>query len=837
MEMEQNRRTPLLAGVAVHSQQSDNMMQGVHDFGSDAARPINKNTLFDVAVATTMSLGFVLLAILGLQLAGRPFAVPCTFSLSCGSTACMAPSQGFGFFLALVFIPCSLFPMGKLPQLLVSAHVRNGGPLSHGSVLLGIFLELLACVLLAVFSLVYLVRPWEMMPHGKHDQDGGVGRGSNKLGSLPVVMGLFSIMLLVGMACVLGVTYKRVNARMAFAKQYYPHPPTLPLEPVVPHHFVKHIMALWALLFASLVLSAIFAANWHYPYPYVYFPQISPDALWNWKITDKFVFKLFSDTLVYFVTVALLATAGALAHVHAGARRIMHTRLRVRGLGKYNPYPHGLTVGEAVCVVAVIWLYVYFYVYFRFTDKRIQTNARKDPHKRGQVWARVIGNLANLSFALLLLPVARNSIWVSCFGIPFERAIKHHRAFSLVGYATVTLHMLIWFVKWGLEGSLANNMFNARGLEVQPRDPLTPCELITKTHFNNFTIVPVWLGWILLTAMIGFAMAYRRTKYNLFRLTHYYSWVYYFISVLHSWGLWQYTVVGMFLYAIDKWVRLTNCSTYSEQVELSERDGVTVLRLPYNTFGGYFPGQYAFVNIPDISMWQWHPFTISSAPTPALGNADDSYMTFHIKSMGKGTWTGALATFARAHSGMTVEVKVDGPYGKPEIFSDARSLVLVAGGIGVTPMHSLLSDLHRRVVAGHDIGRIQRVHLIWSSRSDDLFCLFARTLSEAVHEPASHAHTQRKPKCTFSVSLHNSQKPQASIAAEPDYPAEEALVRSLIVRSRPNLAAAISRACTDLPGPREDIMVMSCGPQALLDEASEVAFNNGCRFHAEVFNF
>jgi hypothetical protein len=32
--------------------------------------------------------------------------------------------------------------------------------------------------------------------------------------------------------------------------------------------------------------------------------------------------------------------------------------------------------------------------------------------------------LANLSFALVLLPVARNSVWEAVFGIPFERAVK-----------------------------------------------------------------------------------------------------------------------------------------------------------------------------------------------------------------------------------------------------------------------------------------------------------------------------------------------------------------------------------------------------------------------------
>jgi hypothetical protein len=61
--------------------------------------------------------------------------------------------------------------------------------------------------------------------------------------------------------------------------------------------------------------------------------------------------------------------------------------------------------------------------------------------------ARVFGHFSNLSFSLLLLPAARNSMWVSAFGIPFERAIKYHRMMGAIAYMCVTVHMMIWFIK------------------------------------------------------------------------------------------------------------------------------------------------------------------------------------------------------------------------------------------------------------------------------------------------------------------------------------------------------------------------------------------------------
>ncbi|KAK4704238.1 hypothetical protein P7C70_g1970, partial [Phenoliferia sp. Uapishka_3] len=48
----------------------------------------------------------------------------------------------------------------------------------------------------------------------------------------------------------------------------------------------------------------------------------------------------------------------------------------------------------------------------------------------------------------------------------------------------------------------------------------------------------------------------------------------------------------------------------------------------------YKAGQWLFVNVPEVSRFEWHPFTISSAP-------DDPYTTVHVRRVGD--WTSALA--------------------------------------------------------------------------------------------------------------------------------------------------------------------------------------------------
>ena len=47
------------------------------------------------------------------------------------------------------------------------------------------------------------------------------------------------------------------------------------------------------------------------------------------------------------------------------------------------------------------------------------------------------------------------------------------------------------------------------------------------------------------------------------------------------------------------------------------------------------PGDWMFINLPVISKFEWHPFTISSAP-----ERRDDVLTFHIRSVGG--WTNKL---------------------------------------------------------------------------------------------------------------------------------------------------------------------------------------------------
>lgn len=73
----------------------------------------------------------------------------------------------------------------------------------------------------------------------------------------------------------------------------------------------------------------------------------------------------------------------------------------------------------------------------------------------------------------------------------------------------------------------------------------------------------------------------------------------------------------------------------------------------------YRAGQYAFVCVPELSLLEWHPISISSAPHSPVA-------TMHVKV--SGDWTKRLHQLAGEQAGgKRLKVFVDGPYGEPMI--------------------------------------------------------------------------------------------------------------------------------------------------------------------------
>lgn len=96
-------------------------------------------------------------------------------------------------------------------------------------------------------------------------------------------------------------------------------------------------------------------------------------------------------------------------------------------------------------------------------------------------------------------------------------------------------------------------------------------------------------------------------------------------------------------------------------------------------------GQYAELKIPQLSAFQWHPFTIASAP-------HEPELIFYIKAVGN--WTISLHELfgekINNEDALDIEIHIRGPYGAPaQHFGQFDRVILVGGGVGATPFCSV----------------------------------------------------------------------------------------------------------------------------------------------------
>ncbi|XP_077236456.1 riboflavin synthase-like superfamily protein isoform X2 [Tasmannia lanceolata] len=357
-----------------------------------------------------------------------------------------------------------------------------------------------------------------------------------------------------------------------------------------------------------------------------------------------------------------------------------------------------------------------------------------------------------LNMALILLPVCRNTLtWLRStrarLFVPFDDNINFHRVIAFAIAVGIIVHA---------GNHLACDF--PRLISSSPKE----FDLVS-SDFNNvrptykalLTGVEGMTGIAMVVLMtISFTLATRRFRNNLVmlpppfnRLTgfnafwyshHLFALVYllllihgYYMFLVHQWyqrTTWMYISIPLLLYLSERTLRAFRSEFFSVKIlKVSVLPG-RVLSLIMSKPNGfrYRSGQYIFLQCPTISPFEWHPFSITSAP-------GDDHISVHIRTIGD--WTEELkrvytegpnsptvigrARFSELgrddHKGLP-RLLVDGPYGAPaQDYRNYDVLLLVGLGIGATPFISILRDMLNNIKMAED-------RTDWNSetsRSDD----------------------------------------------------------------------------------------------------------------------
>ncbi|CAF1926821.1 unnamed protein product [Brassica napus] len=331
-----------------------------------------------------------------------------------------------------------------------------------------------------------------------------------------------------------------------------------------------------------------------------------------------------------------------------------------------------------------------------------------------------------LNMALVLLPVCRNTLtWLRSTRarafVPFDDNINFHKIIACAIVIAILVHAgthlacdfpriinsspadfaLIASYFHGVKPTFKDLMTGAEGITGISMVILTTIAFtLASTHFRrNRVRLPAPLD--------------RLTGFNAFWYTHHLLVVVYIMLIVHGTFLffadkwyqkttWMYISVPLVVYVAERSLRACRSNHYSVSMLPGE-----VLSLIMSKPPGfkYKSGQYIFLQCPTISRFEWHPFSITSAP-------GDDQLSVHIRTLGD--WTEELqrvltvgkdlstcligrskfSAYGNTDSSQQPKLLVDGPYGAPaQDYKSYDVLLLIGLGIGATPFISILKDL------------------------------------------------------------------------------------------------------------------------------------------------
>jgi predicted ferric reductase len=141
------------------------------------------------------------------------------------------------------------------------------------------------------------------------------------------------------------------------------------------------------------------------------------------------------------------------------------------------------------------------------------------------------------------------------------------------------------------------------------------------------------------------------------------------------------------------------------------------------------PGQYIYLRMPGISVFENHPFTIASLCDEDFPSEyGEGYRDMVIVFRPFGGFTNKVLQTALEHGPWhTYRAFIDGPYGgmqrRIEAFDD---VVLIAGGSGITAIISQLLTLIKKMRDGKAVTR--KIHVIWALKRPETMEWFKEEL-------------------------------------------------------------------------------------------------------------
>ncbi|UJR09322.1 hypothetical protein I4U23_013565 [Adineta vaga] len=412
------------------------------------------------------------------------------------------------------------------------------------------------------------------------------------------------------------------------------------------------------------------------------------------------------------------------------------------------------------------------------------------------VLARIGGMLLNFNCALIITLMLKHTILVIRTNsflrkiIPVDDHIDFHKVVGRVIGALAILHTVAHMINFG---RLPDHSWGAFMFTTKPN----------VGWVGGFAPLSGVILCIILAVIIICSMQWIRRggHFQIFYWTHLLYFPFFVLLILHAENFWKWIVGPLSLFLLEKsYSILTRYSVRSGRTYLHsatiEQSNVISLNIHRPKNFTFQPGDYISINLPRVALYEFHPFTISSAPEDAnylrlhiqvVGNwTKQVYQRFHEMSANDANENQMKVYRADIHPEQSVAdlqamnqdhcgdgdqdeneshlgrcctksrkrepVVINGPYSScARYVFDCKHVVLIGGGIGITPYASILSSLMAqfrasRVICKHCNGinynskglvenhRLRKVDFIWVNRDHKNFEWFLNLLHQFEQE-------------------------------------------------------------------------------------------------------
>ncbi|KAL9004263.1 MAG: hypothetical protein Q9188_002927 [Gyalolechia gomerana] len=334
------------------------------------------------------------------------------------------------------------------------------------------------------------------------------------------------------------------------------------------------------------------------------------------------------------------------------------------------------------------------------------------------------GALSVVNMIPLVVLAGRNSPLISLLNISFDNFNLVHRWFGRI------------VVLQGLAHSIA---------EIVKRSDKAGWQAVQAAFQNSQMLMTGLLATIASVAIVLLASAaLRHAFYETFLHLHI------ALVILLLVFLWKhlentypqnYLLAMILLWAIERFTRFAvliyrNVGRGGTKAELELLPGdacrVTLKMVRPWTFQ---PGQYAFITVPSVGLWTSHPFSLAWS-SDGVDDHNDSEKGYKISAddiLAKTSDAASMSLIIRRRSGFTdklfekaerstsgittISAYVEGPYGGHSVLHSYGTVMIFAGGVGITHQVPFVRDL----VAGYASGTVaaRKVILIWVIQSPE----------------------------------------------------------------------------------------------------------------------